>query len=34
MDIMRMYAFLYAETVPGIKAIAAFRKKASGKLYI
>lgn len=34
MDIMRMYAFLYAETVPGIKAIVAFRKKAFEKLYI
>lgn len=34
MDIMRMYAFLYAETAPGIKAIAVFRKKAFEKLYI
>ena len=34
MDIVRMYAFLYAETVPGIKAIVAFRKKAFEKLYI
>ena len=34
MDFMRMYAFLYAETVPGIKTIAVFRKKASEKLYI
>lgn len=34
MDFMRMYAFLYTETVPGIKAIAAFRKKAFEKLYI
>lgn len=33
-DIMRMYAFLYAKTVPGIKTIVAFRKKAFGKLYI
>ncbi len=33
-DFMRMYAFLYAETVPGIKMATAFRKKAFEKLYI
>lgn len=31
---MRMYAFLYAKTVPGIKMTVAFRKKAFEKLYI
>lgn len=34
MDFMRMYAFLYAETWPGIKTIAGFLKKAFEKLYI
>lgn len=31
---MRMYAFLYTETVPGINVVAAFRKKAFERLYI
>ena len=33
-DFMRMYAFLYTETVPGIETATAFRKKAFEKLYI
>lgn len=33
-NFMRMYGFLYAETVPGIKTAATFLKWASEKLYI